>query len=87
MNPTFHTKIKNDSIMDLLLLMQGSLTYAACNQQFNDFLRRSRQQFSDEFQCVTFIKGMSYFELQTQVKSHRSQQKDNNMPLAELHIS
>jgi hypothetical protein len=53
-------------------------------QRFNDFLLRSRHQLSDVFKCVTFIKGLPNFELQTEAKSYHFQHKDYNMPLVEL---
>jgi hypothetical protein len=53
--------IRNDEITDMLLLTQGSRTYAVYTRQFDDFLQRSRHLFSDVVQCVTFIKGLSNF--------------------------
>jgi hypothetical protein len=56
--------IRDGAFTNMLLLTQGQ-TYVVYTQQFNDFLRRSRQQFSDVFHCVTFMKGLAnlYFKL------------------------
>jgi hypothetical protein len=70
----------------MLQFTQGSWTYAAYTQQFKDFLRMFLQQFSDVFKCVTFIKGLSSFQLHTQATYHRSYQKDYIMLLVELKI-
>jgi hypothetical protein len=65
--------IRDDAINAMLSLTQGNMSYARYTQQFNDFLRRSRQQLTADVQCVRFINGMANFELKTQAKSHRSQ--------------
>jgi hypothetical protein len=38
--------IQDDAINTLLSLTQGSMSYALYSQQFNDFLRRSRQKLT-----------------------------------------
>jgi hypothetical protein len=50
------------------------MSYAAYTQRLTDFiLRRSRQQLTDDLQCVRFINGLTKFQLHTQPKSHRPQ--------------
>jgi hypothetical protein len=80
---TFLPNIQGDAINALLNLTQGNMSYALCTKQFNDFLRRSRQNLSPDVQCVRFINGLVNFELKTQAKSHRSQ-KGYNVTLVEL---
>jgi ADP-ribose pyrophosphatase YjhB (NUDIX family) len=70
---TFLPNIQDDAINAMLSLTQGSMSYALYTQQFNDFLRRSRQNLTVDVQCVRFINGLANFELKTQAKSHRSQ--------------
>jgi hypothetical protein len=59
------------------------MSYAVYTQQFNDFLRRSRQHMAADLQCVRFINGLANFQLHTQAKSHRSQ-SGYNLKLVEL---
>jgi hypothetical protein len=59
------------------------MSYALYNQQFNDFLRRSRKQLTADVHCVRFINGMANFELKTHAKYHRSQ-RGYNVQLVEL---
>jgi hypothetical protein len=66
----FLPNVRDDAINALLSITQGNMSYAHYTQQFNDFLRRSRQA---HIHCVRFINGMANFELKTQAKSHRSQ--------------
>jgi hypothetical protein len=80
---TFLPNIQDDAINALLNLTQGSMRYAFYTKQFNDFLRRSRQNLTADVQCVRFINGQANFALQTQAKSHRSQ-KGYNVTLVEL---
>jgi hypothetical protein len=44
--------IRGDAISAMLGLTQGSLSYANYTKLFNDFLRRSREPLTDDFQCV-----------------------------------
>jgi hypothetical protein len=62
---TFLPNIQDDAINAMLNLTQGSMSYALYTQQFNDFLRRSRQKLTADVQCVRFINGMANFELKT----------------------
>jgi hypothetical protein len=80
---TFIPNIQDDAINALLNFTQGSMSYAFYTKQFNDFLRRSRQNLTADVQCVRFINGMANFALKTQAKSHRSQ-KGYNVTLVEL---
>jgi hypothetical protein len=59
------------------------MSYALYTKQFNDFLRRSRQNLTADVQCVRFINGMANFTLKNQAKSHRSH-KGYNITLVEL---
>jgi hypothetical protein len=59
--------LPDDAINAVLGLTQGSLSYSL----FNYFLRRSRQFFTDDLQCVRFINGLANFQLQTPAKSDR----------------
>jgi hypothetical protein len=54
--------IQDDAINALLNLTQGNMSYVVYTQQFNDFLRRSRQQLTVDVQCVRFINGMANFD-------------------------
>jgi hypothetical protein len=65
--------IRDDAIKALLGITQGNMSYAAYIQQFNDFLRRSRQNLTDDLQCVRFMNGLANFQILTQSKSCRSQ--------------
>jgi hypothetical protein len=67
----------------MLNLTQGSMSYALYTKQFNDFLRRSRQNLTTDVQCVRFINGLAKFTLKNQAESHRSQ-KGYNITLVEL---
>jgi hypothetical protein len=81
---TFHPNIQDDAINALLNLTQGNMmSYAMYVKQFNDFLRRSRQNLTTDVQCVRFINGLANFALKTQAKSHRSQ-KGYNLTMVEL---
>jgi hypothetical protein len=81
---TFLPNIQDDAINALLNLTQGSMSYVVYVKQFNDFLRRSRQDLTADVQCVhRFINGLANFALKTQAKSHRSQ-KGYNVTLVEL---
>jgi hypothetical protein len=59
------------------------MSYALYTKQFNDFLRRSRQNLTADVHYVRFINGLANFELKTQAKSNRSQ-KGYNLTLVEL---
>jgi hypothetical protein len=52
---TFLPNIQDDAINTLLNLTQGSMSYALYTKEFNDFLRRSRQNLTAGVQCVRFI--------------------------------
>jgi hypothetical protein len=65
--------IQDDAINAMLSITHGNMSYAVYTHQFNDFLRRSRQQLTADLQCVRFIHGLANFNLQTHAKSHRSQ--------------
>jgi hypothetical protein len=60
------------------------MSYALYTKQYNDFLRRSRQNLTADVQCVRFINGLANFTLKNQAKSHRAQ-KGYNLTLVELH--
>jgi phospholipase C len=75
--------IQDDAINAMLSLTQGSMSYAVYTQQFDDFLRRSRQHMTVDVQCVRSINGLANFELKTHAKSHRSQ-KGYNIKHVEL---
>jgi hypothetical protein len=75
--------IQDDAINTLLRLTQGSMSYALDTKQFNDFVRRSRQQLTADFQCVRLINGMANFELMAHAKSHRSK-RGYNVQLVEM---
>jgi hypothetical protein len=79
----FLPNIQDEAINALLNLTQGNMSYALYTKQFNDYLRRSCQNFTADVQCVRFINGRANFELKTQAKSHRSQ-KGYNLTLVEL---
>jgi hypothetical protein len=74
---------QDDATNALLSLTQGSMSYTLFTLQFNDFLRRSRQQMTANVQCVRFINSLANFELKTHTKSHRSQ-RGYNIQLVEL---
>jgi hypothetical protein len=57
--------IKDDAIKALLGITQGDMSYATYTAQFNDFLRRSRQQLTADLQCDRFINGLANFQLET----------------------
>jgi hypothetical protein len=59
------------------------MSYALYTKQFNDFLRRSRQNLTADVQCVRFSNGLANFTVKNQAKSHRSQ-KGYNITLVEL---
>jgi hypothetical protein len=57
---TFLSNIQDDAINALLNLTQGSMmSYAVYTKQYNDFLRRSRQNLIADVQCVRFINGLA----------------------------
>jgi hypothetical protein len=70
---TFLPNIQDDAINALLGLTQGNMSYALYTKQFNDFLRRTRQNLTADVQCVRFVNGLANFELKTRAKAHRSQ--------------
>jgi hypothetical protein len=80
---TFLPNIQDDAINALFNLTQGIMTYVVYGKQFNDFLRRSRQNLTADVQCVRFINGLANFALKTQAKSHRSH-KGYNLTLVDL---
>jgi hypothetical protein len=82
--PSLLLNIRDSAINNMLGLTQGNTSYATYTQLSNDFLRRSRQPLTDDLQCLRFISGLANFQLQTQAKSHRAQQKGYNLPLVEL---
>jgi ABC-type uncharacterized transport system fused permease/ATPase subunit len=67
--------ITDYAIMAIFQLTQCSLSYATYTQQLNDFLRRFRQHFTDDFQRAYFVKGLPSFQLHTHANYHRSQHK------------
>jgi hypothetical protein len=81
---TFLPNIQDDAINAMLNLTQGSMSYVVYVKQFNDFLRRSRQNLTVDVECVRLINGLANCALKTQAKSHRSQ-KGYNITLVELH--
>jgi 8-oxo-dGTP pyrophosphatase MutT (NUDIX family) len=63
-NTTFLSNIQDDAVNALLNLTQGNMmSYAVYAKQYNDFLRRSRQNPRADVQCVRFINGMANFTL------------------------
>jgi hypothetical protein len=75
---TFLPNIQDYAINAVLNLTQGNMSYALYTKQFNDFLRRSRQNPTPDVQCVRFINGLATFTLKNQAKSHRSKKGYNN---------
>jgi hypothetical protein len=70
---TFLPNIQDDAINALLNLTQSNMmSYAFYTKQYNDFLRRSRQNLTADVQCVRFINGLANFTLKNQAKSHRA---------------
>jgi hypothetical protein len=59
------------------------VSYAVYTKQYNDFLRRSRQNMTADVQCVRFIIGLANSTLKNQAKSHRAQ-KGYNVTVVEL---
>jgi SNF family Na+-dependent transporter len=81
---TFLPNIQDDAINAVLNLTQGNMMfYALYTKQYNDLLRRSRQNLTADVKCVRFINGLANFTLKTQAKSHRAQ-KGYNVTLVEL---
>ena len=81
---TFLPNIQDDAINALLNLTQShTMSYALYTKQYNDFLRRSRQNLTADVQCVRFINGLGNFTLKNQAKSHRAQ-RGYNLTLVEL---
>jgi hypothetical protein len=56
---TFLPNVQDDAINAMLNLTQGSMSYVVYVKQFNDFLRRSRQNLKTDVQCARFINGMA----------------------------
>jgi hypothetical protein len=80
----FLPNIQDDAINALLNLTQSNtISSAIYTKQYNDFLRRSRQNLTADVQCVRFINGMANFTLKNQAKSHRAQ-KDYTVTLVDL---
>jgi ADP-ribose pyrophosphatase YjhB (NUDIX family) len=82
---TFLPNIQDDAINALLNLTQGNTSYALYTKEYNDFLRRSRQNLTADVQCVRRINGMANFALKNHAKSHRTE-KGYNITLVELQI-
>jgi hypothetical protein len=81
---TFLPNIQDDAITALLSLTQGNMmSYAAYTKQYNDSLRRSRQNLTADVQCVRFINGLANSTLENQAKSYRAQ-KGYNVTMVEL---
>jgi hypothetical protein len=81
---TFLPSIQEDAINALLNLTQShTMSYALYTKQYNDFLRRSRQNLLADVQCVRFINGLGNFTLKNQAKSHRAQ-RGYDLTLVEL---
>jgi hypothetical protein len=53
------------------------MSYAVYTKQYNDFLRRSRQNLTADVQCVRFINGLANSTLKNQAKSHRARRGYN----------
>jgi hypothetical protein len=81
---TFLPNIQDEAINALLNLTQTHImSYALYTKQYNDFLRRSRQNLTHYVQCVRFMNGLGNFTLKNQAKSHRAQ-RGYNLTLVEL---
>jgi hypothetical protein len=81
---TFLPNIQGDAINALLNLTQNNMmSCVVYTKQYNDFLRRSRQNLTADVQCVRFINGSTTSTLKNQAKSHRAQ-KGYNVSLVEL---
>jgi hypothetical protein len=81
---TFLPNIQDDAIKALLNLTQSNMvSNAVYIKQYNDFLRRSRQNLTSDVQCVRVINGLANSTLKNQAKSHRAQ-RGNNATLVEL---
>jgi len=73
-NSMFLPNIKDDAINALLSFTQSNtMSYALHTKQYNDFLRRSRQNLTADVQCVRFINGLANSALKKNAKSHRAQ--------------
>jgi hypothetical protein len=84
---TFLPNIQDDAINALLNLTQSNMmSYAVYTKQYNDFLRRSRQNPTADVRCVRFINGLANSTLKNQAKSHRAQ-RGYNITLVELQNS
>jgi hypothetical protein len=71
---TFLPNIQDDAINALMNFMQSNtMSYALYTKQYNDYLRRSRQDLTAEVQCVRFINGLASDALKKLAKSHRAQ--------------
>jgi hypothetical protein len=81
---TFLPNIQDDAINALLSFTQSNtMSYALYTKQYNDFLRRSRQNLTPDVQCVRFINGLANFTLKNHAKSHRAH-KGYQITLVEL---
>jgi hypothetical protein len=70
---TFLPNIQDDAINALLnLTHSNTMSYAFYTKQYNDLLRRSRQNLTADVPCVRFIHGMANFTLKNQAKLHRA---------------
>jgi NAD dependent epimerase/dehydratase family enzyme len=57
---TFLPNIQDYAINALLNLTQSNvMSYTVYTKQYNDFLRRSRQNLTADVQCVRFINGLA----------------------------
>jgi hypothetical protein len=71
---TFLPNIQDDAINALLSFTQSNtMSYALYTEQYNDYLRRSRQHLTADVQCVRFISGLANSALKKHAKSHRAQ--------------
>jgi hypothetical protein len=57
--------IQDDAINVVLNTTLGNMSYAVYTPQFNDFLRRSRQQLTTDLQRVLFVNGLANFDRKT----------------------
>jgi hypothetical protein len=81
---TFLPNIQDDAINALLNLTQSNMmSYAVYTKQYNDFLRRSRQNLTADVQCVRLINGLAKSTLKNHAKSHRAH-RGYNVTLVEL---
>jgi hypothetical protein len=83
-NTSLLPNIRDDVINAMLGITQDNMSYTAYIQEFNDFLRRSRQNLIHDLHCVRFISGLANLQLYTQAKPHRTH-RGCTLPLVELH--